>query len=359
MKKALIGSGIFVTVTVVMFIIGELVVRALYADETVLFPRYHTDVQYGEYTIRRIRPNSTFWHTSVDGQWQFVTNSRGFRNYAEFDYEKPADTLRVLSLGDSHTQGYEVRQEHTFSAVIKRYLAKQGIRSEVINAGVSGFGTAEQLILLENEGLKYKPDVVVLAFYRNDLEDNTKSRIFRLDEDGALIANNNVHIPGVRAQNAIYAIPGVKWLGENSYFYSIMFNTTWEIFKNRLSRRSAEQVTEYAIPQKAEYSRYEVGLTAALLDRLYRTCVQNGIKLILIDVPIKTEDGGAASSFPAALHSEAARYSDVFLDSDLLFGDYSGVAEVHVPHGAGHISEFAHAHIGIAAGRAIETLYGK
>jgi hypothetical protein len=51
--------------------------RMLLGDRIVLLPRYHTSAHYGEYTIRRLRPNSHFWHTSPDGSWEFATNCAG------------------------------------------------------------------------------------------------------------------------------------------------------------------------------------------------------------------------------------------------------------------------------------------
>ncbi len=33
------------------FAVGEVAVRLLFKDETVLFPRYHTHAQYGEFTL--------------------------------------------------------------------------------------------------------------------------------------------------------------------------------------------------------------------------------------------------------------------------------------------------------------------
>ena len=337
-------------VTGVMLLLAEWTVRWLYADETVLFPRYHTDVQYGDYTLRRIRPNSRFRHTSIDGSWEFVTNSQGFRNYEDFDYLKPAGVLRVISLGDSHTQGYEVRQEYTFSAVLERYLARYVPEVQVINTGVSGFSTAEALVVLEQEGIRYQPDVVVLGFSGNDLEDNIKAALFDLDADGALVSARQIHIPGVRIQNFIYALPGVKWLSENSYFYSLLFNSTWEIFKQRLAREADERVTEFAVPQKDSFSGYELELTAALLQRLYEVCNRNGIKLVLVDIPVNVIDGELISSFPEALRPTAQQYSDAFVDSLSLLKPYAGAAELHVPHGHNHISEFSHALIGVEVG---------
>ena len=234
MKKIFANLGITLAAMLLAFACGEGVVRLVFKSDTVLFARYQTDYAYGKYKIRGIRPNMAFWHTSVDGSWKFETNSRGFRNTREFTYAKPTSTLRVLSLGDSNTQGHEVRQEATFSAVIERALARPGRPAEAINTGVSGFGTAEELVLLENEAVKYRPDVVVLGFFANDFDDNLKSGLWGLDSAGRLIEQNSQHLPGVGIQNFIYAIPGVRWLGDNSYFYSMLFNYAWIAAKIQL-----------------------------------------------------------------------------------------------------------------------------
>lgn len=341
-----------------MLVLSEVVVRALFAEQTVLFPRYHTDVTYGEHTIRRIRPNSQFYHRSVDGRWRFTTNSQGFRNYVDFEYDKAPGVFRVVSLGDSHTQGYEVRQDFTFSAVMERYLRRAGFNAEVLNTGVSGFGTAEQLVLLEQEMVKYRPDVVVLGFFANDLEDNLKSGLFELDAEGNLVEASFRHVPGVRIQNLIYSVPGVRWLSENSYFYSMLFNTTWEFFKVKLARDSAEAVTEFAVPQTESVGEYDIALTSALLRRLHEVCVDQDILLIVLDIPMMAGHQGIATSFPDVLGAEMHESSDVFIESTGLLGEFAGVAEMHVPNGHNHISEFSHLLLGMAAGKAIVELMG-
>ena len=138
-KATLINASVFILTSLLMLAVAEIVVRALFADTTVMFPRYHSMVRYGDYELRRIRPNSEFRHTSIDGSWKFVTNSQGFRNTAEFDYAKSPGTIRILSLGDSHTQGYEVRQDYTFSAITEQRLRSHYADAEVLNSGVSGF----------------------------------------------------------------------------------------------------------------------------------------------------------------------------------------------------------------------------
>ncbi len=352
MKRFLQTSVIALVSVFVALLAGEALVRALYKERTVMYPRYHTDYRYGDYTLRGIRPHAEFWHTSVDGSWEFVTNGKGLRDKREFPYAKPAGTLRVLSLGDSHTQGYEVRQDATFSAVLERYLRHHGVRAEVLNAGVSGFSNAEELAYLENEGYKYHPDVVVLGFYANDFEDNLKAGLFAL-EDGKLVARKKSHIPGVAIQNVIYALPGVGWLSENSYAYSLLFNGVWAYYKEALRVRATSAPAdapefEYAVPTKSAYSPYEVALAAALIERMAQFCAAHGMRFILVDIPRPNDPYQLIQSIPAGMVKNVEMVS-----SRELLGEFDGVAEMHVPHGHRHISEFTHTLIGVELGRRI------
>ena len=367
-KRFLGNLSLLLVALACTFAFGEFVVRFLYKNETVLFPRYHTDYRYGRYTIRGIRPNAEFWHTSIDGSWKFVTNSKGFRNAVEIDYAKPPSMFRVLSLGDSHTQGYEVRQESTFSAVLERYLKQHKINAEVVNAGVSGFSTAEELVFLENEGLKYNPDVVVLGFFANDFEDNLKAGLFGLDSQGRLTEEKYEHLPGVRIQNIIYSVPSVKWLSENSYFYSLLFNTVWNYFKARLGEAAAQQDDtkgqsaamghdqfEYAVPTGASLSEYQINLTAALIERMHRFCEDRGIRFIVVDIPSWPAPYRFGSSLPAPLLERLKAGRIEVMSSEFLFAGFDEATEMHVPHGHHHISELAHALIGIGIGRRLLT----
>ena len=350
MKKLLPNLLLVLVTLAVTGAIGELVVRIAFKQQTVLFPRYHTDYRYGDYTLRGIRPASEFWHTSADGSWRFVTNNRGLRDSRNFAYEKPLGVTRVLSLGDSHTQGYEVRQDSTFSAVLERYLDAHSVRAQVLNAGVSGFSTAEELAYLVSEGYKYKPDVVVVGFYANDFEDNLKAGLFGLDEKGQVVEKSHSHLPGVRIQNVIYAIPGVRWLSENSYFYSLAFNGVWAFFKAKLE--SAAKF-EKSVASASDSSKYETDLTVALLERMGRFCSERNIRLIVVDIPSMPGLYRFETSIPERMRSQLAADNIEVLDSRALLGELDGAAEFHVPHGDNHISELTHALIGVRLGERI------
>lgn len=365
-KRPSLVSSILVAIvaSAICFGIGEGIVRGLMKDSVVLFPRYHVAAQYGPIALRRLQPNTVFWHTSVDGSWQFRTNAQGFRDDEDWSLEKPAGQLRVLVLGDSNTQGFEVRQEQTYSAVMQRALRRRGLDAKVMNTGISGFGTAEELAFLENEGIRYAPDAVVLGFFGNDFADNVKAGLFAL-RGGELTQQKDSHLPGVGVLRVINAIPGVSWLSENSYLYALALNTTWEAAKKLLLDRSrAELATEYAVSKEEPKAGTALELTLKLLERMSEFCRSRGIPLIVIDLPhpehLSTDAStppsellAFRSSVPDELVDGFRRASDVYLASGTLLGPWAGVAEIHLPHGYRHIGEFTHLVVGMAAADAV------
>lgn len=330
---------------------GELFVRLVFRDKIVLFPRFHEEAQYGPFTLRRLRPNTTFYHRSVDGSWRFQINAQGFRDTHDYAYDKEPGVRRVLCLGDSHTQGFECAQSNTYAQVLEQAAAARRLPLEVFNAGISGFGTAEQLIFLEQEGLKYRPDYVVLGFYANDLDDNAKCGLFGL-QDGQLVTNKMAHIPGVRVLRPFQNFPVTRWLSQHSYLYSLVMNNIWVFMKNRLSRQAAEAApVEYTVGMTNQWAaarQYQEKLTAALLQRMGQTCRNHGIKLIVVEIPNRTGPASFEPSLPPALREVAVASADTVLWSTNLFGNLPDRSVIFRPHGQWHLTEKAHSLIGEA-----------
>lgn len=102
------------------------------------------------------------------------TNALGWRD-AEFTLERRPGLRRVVALGDSFTFGVAVDYGERFTELLEELAPDL----EVLNLGVNAYGTDQELLLLENEGLRYRPDVVLLTvFLGNDLEDIRHSRGF-------------------------------------------------------------------------------------------------------------------------------------------------------------------------------------
>ena len=90
--------------------------------------------------------------------------------------EKPADTFRVVVLGDSFIEALQVPIDDGFCRQLQTRL--QGYFTEkpveVINLALSGRGPAQYYRILEKKGLQYHPDLVVMAVLpANDFQDSS------------------------------------------------------------------------------------------------------------------------------------------------------------------------------------------
>jgi lysophospholipase L1-like esterase len=110
---------------------------------------------------------------------EIAINSLGLRG-PEIPVVKPPGTLRVLVLGDSYAEGLQVPWEDLLSTRLERALNDgAGPRVEVVNGGVSGYGTADELLLLEKLGWRLKPDLVLVAFcIHNDVANNLERPLY-------------------------------------------------------------------------------------------------------------------------------------------------------------------------------------
>ncbi len=100
-------------------------------------------------------------------------NADGLRD-RDFATAKPADTVRILALGDSVTYGFSLPAEETFAKRLEARLNEDGgsRRYEVLNLGVGGYNTLQELAQLERKGRKYDPDLVLVVYTLNDVLDS-------------------------------------------------------------------------------------------------------------------------------------------------------------------------------------------
>ena len=123
-------------------------------------------------------PGSSGWWRS-EGEAFVEINSDGFRGPSRAR-PRPPGVLRIAILGDSCTEAVQVPYEATFAARLERELAAcpavGARRVEVLDLGVSGYGTAQELLTLRQQALAFTPDIVLLAFYSgNDVRNNSRT----------------------------------------------------------------------------------------------------------------------------------------------------------------------------------------
>lgn len=148
-------------------------------------PSFRSDRPFGAHGVYGMAPLPSVSGRLVKWEYDhpFVHNAQRLRAKREFTAELPdARDSRVLFLGDSFTYGLGSGDDETFVHLVDEALE----RTEVINSGCNGYGQREQLAVLDTLGESLRPDLVVLMFFWNDLEDNSRRTKpeFRLDSEG-------------------------------------------------------------------------------------------------------------------------------------------------------------------------------
>jgi len=117
-------------------------------------------------------PNAAAQQTSGNRTISVRHNSLGLRERELSDIAPD----RFLFLGDSFTYGYDAEANERFSDLLQKALPRYGI----VNAGVSGYGTDQQFLLMKRLWNEINPKYVVLTFcVDNDRDDNTSSYRYR------------------------------------------------------------------------------------------------------------------------------------------------------------------------------------
>lgn len=152
----------------ILFIIIEVTIRTFAPQPKYYAPQglFMADKLLGY----KLTPNFDESYTTPENTVGMKINSKGLRDY-EYGEKRG---IRILCLGDSFVMGVGVELEDTFLALLERdlNLRENGKYFEVINAGVQGYGTDQELTFLKFRGFEYQPDLVILGFYPNDIIDN-------------------------------------------------------------------------------------------------------------------------------------------------------------------------------------------
>ncbi len=270
-------------------------------------------------------------------------DAQGFRR-STFDTRKLAESSRRIALlGDSFTWGWGVENDELFANLLQDRLGSSAL---VKNYGVSAFGTAQELLLFDRYVQELDPDIVMVMFHTNDLDDNVDSNKGRRPwfelEGGQLVARNQpVSTPAVGL---------IKQLTQKSTAISTIkftYHLIVDAFKS-----PAEGIYEYVEPVIPE-DRWL--LMAALVAELHRRCGLDvpECELRIVYIPTREEvsayDADQVSVVPAGLKDICAKAGINFLDlRPVLYSAWQqaespalDVTPVYFPHD-GHLDTKGH-----------------
>jgi GDSL-like Lipase/Acylhydrolase family len=97
-------------------------------------------------------------------------NHAGFRDDRDYPARKASGTFRILVLGDSFTFAGKVALRETLVKVLEERLQRldPSRRYEALDLAVPGYNSEQEASALEEMGLRYQPDLVIVAFVLND-----------------------------------------------------------------------------------------------------------------------------------------------------------------------------------------------
>jgi hypothetical protein len=268
-KEKLRDTTLIVVITLVLFFVtGEILTR-LFKTES---PRVvASENQKLVYELNKNYPE---------------INSFGMRD-EEFDIDSIRDLYKIAVIGDSHAYSTRVKNmAETFPSQLEKYL-NQNTRQrmvKVLNFGVPGYNTAQELEVLKTKALMFEPQMVILQYCIND----THICNYIQPEDKKL--NSLVHKSQFLVmlwKNILYSSFGkaflLNWIGKKFpdalLFQEGLVGTLGGADTEVPARRAHPARTRDRVPGRYHYMLGEENWTIHM-QSFARLCKQQGIVLL-------------------------------------------------------------------------------
>jgi hypothetical protein len=140
-----------------------------------------------------LRPGAEGW--AINEQENYVRiNTQGLRD-REHTLQRPANVIRIAVVGDSFSEAREVDQDATYWSVMERELNRRlqngGLRIEVINFGVDGYGLAQEYMTIKKRIWQYDPQIIILSGNLHSLVLRSSRRFETNSAKGPYYAHRN------------------------------------------------------------------------------------------------------------------------------------------------------------------------
>ncbi len=167
-KNILLNAGLAFGSLAVFFLIAELVVFRF------IFPA--TDIPRNAFIdgIIRHEPNQEGIFRLKDGlPIPYAINSRGWNSaYSDYDLNRRSGVERIAVIGDSFVEALQVPHDQSFANHLERELNADSDPTEVYRFGISGAPLSQYVHMLENEIVRYSPDLAVILLIHNDFDES-------------------------------------------------------------------------------------------------------------------------------------------------------------------------------------------
>ena len=245
--------------------------------------------------------------TTYLGEQIFNNPFHGTRNPDRYPAE---DTLRIISLGGSVTEGFGTRPEDSYPTKLQHILNDRyelPKKIQVFNAGDVGTSSYMGLFFFENVIMDYHPDILTLLYTINDSGPSSEVGIFQTEREYVKL-HRRIQGAGIIQffRRTLSGLAIHKWLHNRIYDASISWSG---------SRFNSREVTT-KLPQRVPPDDFAANLRAFLdLGR------QNGFEVVLMYEGFKLADYennnfSHYQKYWETLHLVADEYETVVLTPD-------------------------------------------
>jgi len=282
---ALLAFGV-VSALIVGEIAVRIVLRAPFLPIIPLEPYVDNAVLYRKSPTRRYELRPGVDQVVDAAQIRIRINDAGFRDDIDYVEDKPAGTFRIVVLGDSFTFAGKVPLAQTMPKLLEAQLrrADRSRRYEVLNLSVPGYGSDQQAVALEESGLRYHPDLVLVAFVLNDARP-----------------------PGQLVPAAARLPESTRRILKRSYLVRYFYDRERRLrsLLRKGSFKGASEVQDLA-PGTEGFARVRTAL-----DRMRRVCVANAATLFVAIWPMLERLGAYPYGGQHVLVAEACKQQEI------------------------------------------------
>jgi hypothetical protein len=226
--------------------------------------------------------------------WTYTPNQRGRLNHNDFSVEIFTNSQgmsdseysvertwkkRMLVLGDSFGVGFGVEHHERFSEILENAHPDW----EIINASVSGYSTDQQFLFLKKRGIAFKPDVVLLLFFKNDFVGNVLAENYWHFKPFYVIERGQLKLQNVPVPNQTSMQRLRLFFNYNSCLIRKIYPGVVRRLRRLVSRKTGNSGKDSGVVQRMG------DVTNHLITAMKELCQRNDSIFILVSIPMNVE----------------------------------------------------------------------
>lgn len=275
-RAILINVGLLTVSIIFTLLVSEMVLRLVGFTPMLVSPERDRFWKYDALLGWVHQPGQEGIFEMAQFRTSLHINQKGLRG-REYPYERTSDAGRILVLGDSFAWGYGVEESERFSE-----LLANSMDAEVINAGVSGYSTDQELLWFRNEGVKYDPDLVILVLAGNDIGDNYRNIVYTIYYKPRFVLEGDLlTLEGYPVPKASSRARTIYFLSQRSALAHFLVQRYFDLLSIYNDSR-ANAVKDGSQFSESDSTRAPFKVTIALLDEMRKLAESKRVKFMIV-----------------------------------------------------------------------------